>query len=118
MLGLPSTGGQKVRQVPLHFDDVGVSIANQYSVRPCELTRTVPLLVLSVLMPLADDEPDVVPAVLPEFDPLPEPPDPLLEVGLLVLPQAASRPTAAATTGAVHHRLIISISPFRSGASC
>jgi hypothetical protein len=111
MLGLPSTGGQKVAQVPLHFDEVGVSIANQYSVRPCELTRTVPLLVLAVLMPLADAA--VVPAVLPELDPPPDPPDPLLElVGLLVLPQAASRPTAAATTGAAHHRFIISISPF------
>ena len=52
-LGVPITGGQNVAQVPLQFDDVGVSIANQYSVRPWELTSTVPLLVLAVLIPVA-----------------------------------------------------------------
>jgi len=29
MLGWPTTGGQNLTQAALHFDEVGVSIANQ-----------------------------------------------------------------------------------------
>src|SRR5215469_10373106 len=45
---LPCTGGQYVRHEPVQFDLVGVSIANQYKVRPFELTSTVPIFVLRV----------------------------------------------------------------------
>ena len=37
----PCTGGQKVAQLPVHFDVVGVSGANQYKVNPLALVRTV-----------------------------------------------------------------------------
>ena len=42
------TGGQNDKHEPVQFDFVGVSIANQYRVWPCEFTTTVPMLVWRV----------------------------------------------------------------------
>src|SRR5260221_14734483 len=62
----PLTGGQKVAQVPLHFDVVEVSGANQYSVNPLALVRTVAPPIFIVLSALPLDTGAVVPAALPE----------------------------------------------------
>jgi hypothetical protein len=45
---VPITGGQKVVQLAVHFELVGVSMTNQYRVNPAELVRTDPRLVLLV----------------------------------------------------------------------
>jgi hypothetical protein len=45
------TGGQAAAHEPLHFDLAPESLPNQYKVCPSASTRTVPLLVLIVLIP-------------------------------------------------------------------
>jgi hypothetical protein len=63
----PFTGGQKVAQVPLHFEAVEVSGTNQYSVMPLALVSTeVPLMVvLPTVPPLEEPELAPAPAVAP-----------------------------------------------------
>lgn len=97
--------------MPVQFEVVDVSLANQYKVCPCALTSTVPMLVLRVPMTaeLADDALPVDGAdddVLGGVE--------LVELGEL-LPQAASTPTAAALIrgAAAQYRLLRMIeSPF------
>src|SRR5215831_820072 len=84
----PFIGGQYVAHEPLHFDVVEVSGANQYSVRPLALVRTVAppiLVVFSALALLAAGALEVLP-----------------EVELVELPQAAIRSVAASPAGASH----------------
>jgi hypothetical protein len=47
---VPMTGGQIVAQLPAHADPVGVSLPNQYNVKPLASVSTVPPLVLAVLI--------------------------------------------------------------------
>jgi hypothetical protein len=106
---LPCTGGQYVRHEPVQFDLVGVSIANQYRVRPCELTSTVPMPVWRVETVVPDPLVAgaevfacgvvLVPAAAP-----------LLLLGA-ELPQAVITAAAPASTGAAHQRLRIVTSP-------
>jgi len=94
------TGGQNLAQLPLHFEVVLVSGANQYSVSPLESVRTLTPPIVVVLTML-----DVVLAdwVLP-----PAPPDPA--AGAPELPElphpAAISPAAARLTGTSHLLLI------------
>jgi hypothetical protein len=107
-VALPSTGGQKLAQDPLQFDFVGVSMANQYSVWPCELTSTVPMPVLRVLTATLPDAGVLVPdcgvvAGVDVFDELGD-----------ELPHAAiADAAAAASRGAAQYRLRMMMSPFR-----
>src|ERR1700689_5549658 len=95
--GVPITGGQKVVQLPLHFELVGVSMANQYRVNPLESVRTVPRLVFAVFSIAVDDEPwllwlGAAAAGVP-LEELPE-----------ELPQAASRTVNTTNAGSIHLR--------------
>src|SRR5215470_15994792 len=71
----PLTGGQKVAQVPLHFDVVLVSGANQYRVNPLALVRTVapPIFVVLTALLLDTGVPVCVPPEPPECPELPHP---------------------------------------------
>jgi hypothetical protein len=89
--------------VPVQFEVVGVSLANQYRVWPCALTSTVPMLVLRVPMTteLAVDallDGGLLDGVLGGVE--------LLELGEL-LPQAASAAAATpASKGAAQYRFV------------
>jgi hypothetical protein len=106
-VGVPMTGGQYVAHVPLQFDVVGVSMANQYRVWPWELVSTVPTPVLPVEMTALDAVVAgevacdcgvvLVPAAAP----------PELLAGDDV-PQAVMITAAPASTGAAHQRLRMS----------
>jgi hypothetical protein len=108
---LPVSGGQYVRHVPVQFDFVEVSIANQYRVLPWALVSTVPLLVLCVMMVVEDA---LAGAELLGAAAL------VAGAGELVagvegepeLPHAASRAAPPATIGAAHHRLRMARAPF------
>src|SRR6266550_4018022 len=92
----PFTGGQYVAHEPLHFEVVGVSGANQYSVKPLALVSTVapPIVVVFSALLLAAAALEAG-AAAPEVV-LPEP------VELVELPQAAIRSVAASPAGASH----------------
>src|SRR5271155_5775655 len=53
--GLPITGGQYAAQVPLQFDLVGVSGANQYKVKPRELLSTGTPWMVAIFRVVPDD---------------------------------------------------------------
>src|SRR5580704_6787568 len=64
----PVTGGQFCAHVPLHFDVVGVSGANEYSVKPLLLVSTVMLAIVAVFTVLAAAATLLVLLVLPPED--------------------------------------------------
>jgi hypothetical protein len=100
------TGGQYVAHAPVHLEAVAVSMANQYSVLPCALTRTVPMLVFR--MPIVS--PDCAAVLLVAELPAAGADVAALFDGDAELPQAASTTAAPARTGAAHHRLRMSVS--------
>jgi hypothetical protein len=113
-VALPRTGGQYDAHVPLQLDFAGVSMANQYSVRPWALVSTVPIFVLRVaittLRPAvvagAEVEAGAVACAWGVVLGAPEPP-------AAELPQAAIITTAPAAAGTAHQLLRISVtSPF------
>src|SRR5580658_4671292 len=61
----PVTGGQKVAQVPVHFEVVEVSGTNQYSVLPLALVSTAVPLMVVVPTALPLEEPELAPAPAP-----------------------------------------------------
>ena len=83
----PFTGGQKVAQLPVHFDVVAVSGANQYKVKPLALVRTVAPPIVAVFS--ADPEAAWADALVPVVAVVP--------VELDVLPHAAIKRAVAAT---------------------
>ncbi len=88
-------------QPPVHFELVGVSMANQYRVSPLESVSTVPRLVFALFsIAVAPDDGWLEELWLDgEADdaPLPEPPDELL-------PHAASRTARIANAAGNHLR--------------
>jgi hypothetical protein len=100
----PFTGGQNVAQLPLHFDVVLVSGANQYKVKPLAFVSTVtpPIVLVSSVLPDAAAE-----CVPPE-------PAGVLEVLELPHPVAISA-AAASPTGASH---LLPISQFSVPRPC
>jgi hypothetical protein len=104
-VALPSTGGQYDAHVPLQFDLVGVSMANQYSVCPWALTSTVPMLVLRVEMTTLD--PAVAGADADGWDCGVVLAPPVL-LGAPLLPHAVMITAAPATIGAAHQLVRIS----------
>jgi len=106
---LPMTGGQNDKHEPVQFDFVGVSIANQYRVWPCEFTTTVPMPVWRVeTVPaavVAGAEVFACGVVLV--------PEPVLVLLGDELPHAVITAATPASTGAAaaHQRLRIVISP-------
>ncbi len=105
----PLTGGQKVAQVPLHFDVVEVSGANQYSVNPLALVRTVAPPIFIVLIALPLDTGAVVRVALPE------PPEPAGGVEFPELPHPAAISAAATSPAGTNNLLYIASLRFTSG---
>jgi hypothetical protein len=88
-------------QPPVHFELVGVSMANQYRLNPLESVRIVPRLVFALFsIAVAADGGWLEELGLDEETgdaPLPEPPDELL-------PHAASRTASIANAAGSHLR--------------
>jgi hypothetical protein len=104
----PISGGQKLAQEPLQFDVVEVSGANQYSVKPLALVKTVALPIFALFTTAVDDaEPEVGVALDDEPPELPEPVD--------ELPHAARvSAMAAKPTGANHLKPMACLHSVRS----
>jgi hypothetical protein len=103
----PLTGGQIDAHDPLHLDVVGVSGANQYSVKPLALVTTMTPPIFAAFTAVPDELVAGAELVAGEEAALEEElPDPAVLAGD-ELPHAAAIRAAAASPASAHHRLRI-----------
>src|SRR5690348_10675181 len=101
---VPVSGGQACAQPPVQFEVIMVSLEYQYRVKPLESASTGPAAVLTLIRSavLEDDIPELplllLPVVMPDEVLDMDEPLPLAELGLVLLPHAASSNAGMAST--------------------